>query len=71
MVKNYNTKKRHGFVTPRERTMNDWTVTKGNINQSWFDSHVVVIGPDKETEKAIKNKIRKQVTVDNTNKSVV
>jgi len=66
MVKNYHTKKRHGFVTPRERGMNDWTATKSSTNQSWFNSHVVVIGPDEETEKAIKNMIKENKLVVDT-----
>ena len=28
---------------------------------SWLDSHVVVLGPDEDTEKAIKNKLREQL----------
>lgn len=38
---------------------------------SWFDSHVIILGPDEDTEEAIKNKIKEQLVVDNEDRSVV
>jgi len=41
------------------------------FDHDWFDSHVIILGPDEDTEEAIKNKLKEQLVVDNEDQSVV
>ena len=52
---------------PKEKTL--------KFDPDWFDTHVLVIGPDSETEeamkKALKKKVKEKFVVDNQKQTVV